>query len=549
MAKRKTFHIALINFFILLVIIVLIALIFRNRFEDQFPEEFVGEERVFEFRQKRVPAFFTNIVRRGIDEASSRLSRDIPIHFLTPNTDAQSKHEKPARIAILVDFLKKMFRGAEETSVAQEVRNPIGSIIEQNITGNADILLNGEDPLQQYALLSNEIIIDSSEDHQVLGYSGQQKIVEDGGGVMYLAYRKKFGDEYQIYVARAALGPDSALGIETLVEPLSFALRNITQRVPSITVDSANRAHIVWYGGIDEDEPANRQIHYTGVTDQKNVWKASSIVSPVKGFSDETEYWQEHPDILVGANDWMYVVWEGKDEQYDRQQIKFSRSVNGGVSWSSWKNIDPSDDFTYSRPTIVQGTSGRLHAVAYSAQGVFNDTQQVQYSYSDDLGDTWSEWRVISGGEYDARHVSVVSHGDSVHVAYRAERQAGEDSTGIFYVSGNGEVWQAPILASPAESGRYHFFPSIGLVEDEMICIVWTETESASMFPQDDPISGDIYLGCKDQEIFEEPIRLTSGGMNIYGNIPNRIHSALRIPVVYYENRDGTIRLRFVAIS
>lgn len=397
------------------------------------------------------------------------------------------------------------------------------------------------------ALISNEIVIDKSEDVRTLGYSGQRKIAEDESGRAYVAYRKGHKGKYQIFTSLLDKRDDNYY-LERVLEPISIGQDNIIQRVPSVALDKKGTVHVVWYGSVDESHDENRQIQYARSAGSANTWRPARVISFVPGFTSKFDYWQEHPDIFAGSGNSLFAVWEGKDESHPTQQAKFSKSLDGGDTWSDWINIKSSGSYSQSRPTIVEDGSGRLHVVLYSSYKTLSKTQQLQYTYSDDMGQTWSDLQIISKDDFDARHASVSISNDTVHVAYRSMQRDG-DPTRIFYVNGNGDNWSESVVVSSTESTSYHFFPSITVSGDNNVCIAWNQTKEESSYPSESPESGDIYMSCGYDAVFGNPLKITTNGSNVYANLPMHITSLRRIPIVYYDNDDNKILMRILNIQ
>ncbi len=388
-----------------------------------------------------------------------------------------------------------------------------------------------------------ELVIDTTEDPKGLGYSGQRKIDYDKQGNIYLAYRKKYLGHYEIFVARVS-GNDKPL-ISTTEKPIAN-INVASQRVPAIAVDSKETIHTVWYGS-DNWQENNRQIKYANSSDLGQAWSSWKNISPVAGYTLSELYWQEHPTISVGSDDALYVVWEGKDSQNKNQQIKFSKSKDGGASWSPWKNIATTKN-TQSRPNLVIDRKGNLHLFMYSSQGnPMGDIQQIEYATSSDRGDTWSTWQAISDPLFDSRHVSVAidSH-DTIHVAWRAGASTTQPSQIFYSALSNGE-W-GNILPLPASS-QYQFFPNIGVTQGDQIYIAWMENATSSDFPRENPSSGTNLISFMEDGIFQEPIIL-NGQNKLYPNIPDKFDDVNLVPVAYLEQSDlsYTLKLKFLDI-
>ncbi len=373
------------------------------------------------------------------------------------------------------------------------------------------------------------VIIDKSEDNASLGFTAQRKIVRDKNGNFYLAYRKKFNGYYEIFVAKFTLKEGKWM-VSGTNSPISSVGNKVAQRVPSIAIDSKDVLHIVWYGADSKKEKDNRQIKYSKSVDNGESWSNWLNIAPVLGYSDQ-EHWQEHPNIFVGKNDELYVVWEGIDSKNEHQQIKFTMSIDKGQSWDKWRNLQVSSNNSQSRPSIVQGSTGRLHLLMYSTLG--NKIQQIQYCYSDDNGLSWSDWENISNFFFDARHISIViDKKDNLHVAWRSQVYP-DGPTQIYYSVMNDNKWQKPIFVSKSES--FQFFPNITIDESDIPYIVWMESIEKYNFPKEIPKDGKIYFSYLKSDKFSKAELLSSGDYNFYPNLLYKNNKSENIPVFYLE--------------
>lgn len=377
-----------------------------------------------------------------------------------------------------------------------------------------------------------KISIDVIEDNRGLGYTGQRKIVSDEEGNYYVAYRKKYEKQSEIFVTRFSREGK----VSGTTKPIAI-ISEEDQRVPSIAIDSKGIVHIVWYGSDTEKEKNNRQIKYARSSDRGETWSSWRNITFVSGYSKGEDFWQEHPSILAGSNGMLYIVWEGKDEQNKRQQIKFSRSNNGGDSWSSWKNIRVTRNNTQSRPSLAEDGNGRLYVFMYSSQGDGNDVQKIQYAGSSDRGETWNDWQPISDQKFDARHASVAQDfSGNIHIVWRSPATKNGPSQ-IIYRSLSESRWSDAVVVSPSSSSQYQFFPSIGvrkIGDMETVFVVWMENDGLSGFPRDDPDAGYGFISFLSQGKFSAPARVGKGNI-LYPNIPERIDNTRRVPIVYEE--------------
>lgn len=332
----------------------------------------------------------------------------------------------------------------------------------------------------------SKVLIDTSEDFRALGFSGQNKLVKDSSGNIFATFRKEVNDYYEIFVAKLSKNNQDKYEVDKSIN-VSRLEDRVNQRVPSIAIDSKDNIHIVWYGADNPKREGDRQIKYAKSTDSGKNWSKALNISYVEGFNKEN-LWQEHPDILAGSDDRLFVVWEGKDSTSKNQQIKFSKSKDG-TSWAEWKNIKRSS-LSQSRPTIIQDKNSKLYVFMYSGQN--SKESQIWYSTSSDLGESWSDWINISNSESDSRHVEAVVDGDNnIHAVWR-QYNSSKKLTQILYSKFDGETWSPPQVV--ADSTSFQFFPQIGTNKEAQVFITFLETDKKSDFPQDDPKEGRSFV-------------------------------------------------------
>ena len=402
-----------------------------------------------------------------------------------------------------------------------------------------------EETVNEMQFGETSVTVDTTEDVKGLGYPGQRKLAEDGKGNIFITYRKKHQGYNQIFVARAHF-ESGRWNISGTEEPISSVGEKVDQRVPSIAIDQSGVIHVVWYGAESKKEQSNRQIKYSNSRDGGASWSKWKNISYVDGYDGKEDYWQEHPLILAGKKNTLYVVWEGKDKENDKQQIKISKSSDGGASWSKWKNISISEGRTQSRPVILEDSQGALHVLMYSSVG--GEEQQIQYSHYSDVGKTWSEWQSVSNSLMDSRHLSAaIDSNDSIHVAWREALSNEEGPTQIIYSSlGTSGTWSNPQVVAP--SGSFQFFPGIAINKDGLPLIAWMETQNKSDFPREDPETGEVrfaQMDPKDPNKFIVRDRQENG---LYPNLPDTFRNDKYSPAVFEkkEKEDFSIVLYFI---
>lgn len=131
----------------------------------------------------------------------------------------------------------------------------------------------------------------SLEDPKANGYPDARKIVRDTNGVLYAAYRKKLGSAYQVYVSKST-NNGTNWSVTNSGNPVATISGACNQRVPAIAIDSANRLHVVWYGldGGCVSTSNARQVKYSRSTNGGTSWTAVQNIANVTGYTDTYVY-------------------------------------------------------------------------------------------------------------------------------------------------------------------------------------------------------------------------------------------------------------------
>lgn len=388
----------------------------------------------------------------------------------------------------------------------------------------------------------------TSEDNKSLGYPDGRKIVRDSNGNLYAAYRKKSGGYYQIYVSKSSNGGASWTMPSN---PISTVAGNFNQRVPSIAVDSSNTLHVVWYGQDATYSGANeRQIKYSRSFDGGNSWSAWRNIAPVSGYSGGS-YWQEHPVIYVDGSNKIYVVWEGEDSSHSNPQIKFTRSNDGGNFWTNWINVGETANATnQSRPTVAVDTNGKIFIIAY---GYWQSSGRQNIIYATSAsggGSSFSGWNAVSAsGSYEQRHPSAaIDSGNKIHLVWREANGAGK--TEIRYSKFTSSSWSAATTVS-ATSGYYQFFPSVANASGSQY-VVWTETTEASGYPSENPSTGRIVFAKRLQGSSTWAKSNVTGVANdVWGSIrwsSNQLNGGT-IDIVYQSGATSPFSLKYKSLG
>lgn len=395
-------------------------------------------------------------------------------------------------------------------------------------------------------------VVDETQNSKAMGYTDSRKVVRDTQGNLYIAYRKKYKQHYEtayhIFVAQSI---DNGVHWRVLNQERPIeTVGDFNQRVPAIAIDQQDVLHIVWYGPDETTHGADEnQIKYVRSTDYGESWSPWQNISFVAGYAGQ-QLWQEHPTIFVDNTNTLYLVWEGRDDWYsDAGQIKFIKSVDGGLSWTPWRNITPSTN-SRSRPSLVSTPDHHLYVFAYGSR---NGLQQILYSSSNDGGAHWSRWHQVAAAHQDQRHVSAaVDQAGHIHIVWRQRPFAANsriDQAQIYYAGFDGAAWSTPIRVG-AHDEHAQTYPSITSDNTNCLWITWVETTDPYNFPNDAPTTGSIYYVAKTTAGWSIPLRYAQGNHNLYPSLRRNLTSSLtQVDVVWLEAGATENLIRFTQLA
>lgn len=162
---------------------------------------------------------------------------------------------------------------------------------------------------------------------------------------------------------------------------------------------------------------------------------------------------QEQPTVIQAENGDIICAYVSDEDSAGDQEIKCKVSTDGGATWgSAIAVINFTSDLTY--PTLFRDLNYRLYCLAQRAPG---GGYQIDMTYSDDNGATWSTGSVVTIVDFDAGGPGYTGGVNLIdgHLAMLAFCNSNDD-VAYFHVRGYWEAYSANACVCAPEALAQH---------------------------------------------------------------------------------------------
>jgi hypothetical protein len=223
---------------------------------------------------------------------------------------------------------------------------------------------------------------------------------------------------------------------------------------PVVGVDDAGNLNAAWW----DTSHTNREIFFSRSTDEGVTWSQPEDLTHNSGRSDE-------PAMAVGGSGTIYLVWE--DKTPGNWDILFTRSRNGGASWSPLKNISKNPAHS-SWPAIAVDGSGHIN-VAWN--DYTTGSRRVFFSRSSDGGTTWSSAVNVYNQTGLSGYPAIAVDGDGYILLAWIFSTPSERRIYVSRSIDNGLTWSQPVSVAPQSQDGV--FPDMAVDSVGNINLVW----------------------------------------------------------------------------
>ena len=207
-----------------------------------------------------------------------------------------------------------------------------------------------------------------------------------------------------------------------------------------------------------DNDSGNREIYFSRSEDGGSTWSALINLSSTSAESD-------YPFIALDSLGNISVVWE---EGAPPGEIFFRRSTDNGASWSAAVNISNNSGDSGS-PKISVDSSGNINVVWMDNDPGNRDTY---FTCSEDNGATWSQVKNVSNSTDDSFNPDIaIDNSGNINIVWR------ENATNfdVYYSrsTNNGGSWSQ--VKNISNSTSISDFPAIAVDSAGNINVVWVD--------------------------------------------------------------------------
>ncbi|NLP10956.1 T9SS type A sorting domain-containing protein, partial [bacterium] len=244
--------------------------------------------------------------------------------------------------------------------------------------------------------------------------------------------------------------------------------------MPSVAVDSLHRVHVCWHAKATANSTYG--IYYSRSDDGGSTWSRPQPISPPAADHD-----QLYSAIALDRQQNPHIVWNtALYSDYFEGDVYHAWSQDQGATWQPGSQISRSAFHHCFVPTIDFDSKGRCH-VTYS-DGRFEDQSLNAYYLRSDDGINWDNSVQIStsGVLYDGMIAMVVDAADLVHIAYADNYTPGDIR--IMYTSVRSSEVAPPqaIAASSLGIEGHAFHPSLSRDDRGVIYLLYCDAPATA---------------------------------------------------------------------
>ncbi len=234
---------------------------------------------------------------------------------------------------------------------------------------------------------------------------------------------------------------------------------------PFFASDEKGNLYCIW----NDERNGNSDIYFSSSSDGGISWSTNKRID-----GDETGQEQKTNDLIVGLDGTLYAFWEDNRNPNTLFDIYFSRSNDGGTTWSTGQKIN--DDTTHTWQVSANATFSypqNLYVIwmDYRDKGLNDDIiSNIYFSRSLDGGAIWSKNIPISKAKYGHNWYGKITRGKdgTLHCLWVNSDDNLNFDLLYAYSSNGGDSWSDPARVNDDVERAGHSIGAAGYLGENL---------------------------------------------------------------------------------
>ncbi|MGY5875017.1 MAG: sialidase family protein [Candidatus Thorarchaeota archaeon] len=250
--------------------------------------------------------------------------------------------------------------------------------------------------------------------------------------------------------------------------------------------------------------------------------------------NDGADY-QHHvePTLVIDDDGRIFVGYKNSETHNGGgNRVSFSRSDDGGVTWTTPYNMPHFDEVTtrQSDPWLVW-FNGTIYYAYLEFRGSGDDFSQITVSKSKDNGQTWTSAAASHGSYFADKETMTIADDGTIYVAYD-DIDSGEEGGVVVKLTrsiNGGASFSERSIIGPFADGHVGPYVTLNSLGHIYVAWTWLEDEGGNLYLDKSTDGGDTF---GDEEFIND-----DGNFSAYTEVDER-PAFLTIPVIRFDQYD-----------